>query len=251
MIRLLRAARRTAAIAGIGIAVGAGAQEPPAESPTSRVEALQIEQIPENAGDKAFIGSERRARPVPRPTVIEAPGAQISRGAGNAPASQITSRSQGTPGVAQLSKADLDATLAQLSPAERRVLLQAIEGTDICNDPPAVAAIVALCQNRIETRSREFSALANGAPSAEERLLRGDLENAGLPTISQVIERLARGGASSGDFSNQAIASIALATPATPPTRPRDEKAPDTQGLGEETQALINALINQLGGRAP
>lgn len=252
MLRPHGAARGAAAVAALGLAAaGAGAQEPPAETPASRTEALQIEQIPEDVATKAFIGTERRAPPVPRPAMTEAPGAQISRGAGNAPASQITSRTQGTPGMAQLSKADLDATLAQLSPAERRVLLQAIEGTDICNDPPAVAAIVALCQNRIETRSREFAALAETAPSAEERLLRGDLENAALPTVDQVIERLARAGASSGDFSNQAIASIALATPATTPTRPRDEEQPDTQSFGEETQALINALINQLGGRAP
>ena len=64
-------------------------------------------------------------------------------------ATKESARGQGGSAMAQLSKADLEATLAQLSAAERRVLLQAIEGTDICNDPPAVAAIVALCQNRI------------------------------------------------------------------------------------------------------
>jgi hypothetical protein len=153
--------------------------------------------------------------------------------------------------MAQLSKADLDATLAQLSAAERRVLLQAIEGSDICENPPAVAAIVALCQNRIETRSGDFAATGERKLSAEEQLLRGDLENAALPTIGQVIERLARGGAASDDFSNQAIASIALGSGVTAPSRPREEDVPDTQSFGEETQALINALINQLGGRAP
>jgi hypothetical protein len=153
--------------------------------------------------------------------------------------------------MVQLSKADLDATLAQLTPAERRVLLQAIEGTDICNDPPDVAAIVALCQTRIETRSAEFGTLAESQPSAEDRLLRGDLETANLPSVGQVIERLARGGASSGDFSNQAIASIALGTSAPPVARQPEEEQPGTGNLGEEAQALINAIINQLGGRAP
>jgi hypothetical protein len=258
MFRPPHAARRATGIGVIaalglaaGAAAGAGAQEPSAQTPASRTEALQIEQIPESAGGKAFIGPERRPPQVPGPTMTEAPGAQISRGAGNAPASQITSRAQGTPGMAQLSRADLDATLAQLSPAERRVLLQAIEGTDICDNPPTVAAILTLCQNRLETRSQEFGAIAESAPSAEEQLMRGDLENAALPTVGQVIERLARGGASSGDFSNQAIASIALATPATTPPRPREEEQPAAQSFAEESQALINALINQLGGRAP
>lgn len=131
------------------------------------------------------------------------------------------------------------------------MLLQAIEGSDICEDPPAIAAIVTLCQNRIETRSQEFARASERPVSAEERLLRGDFENTALPTVNQVIERLARSGASSGDFSNQAIASIVLGGPASPPARPNDEALPDTQAFGEETQALINALINQLGGRAP
>lgn len=65
-----------------------------------------------------------------------------------------------------------------------------------------------------------------------------------------MIERLARTSAASDDFSNQAIASIALATPTAPP-QPSEDEAGATEGLGQETQALINAIINQLGGRAP
>jgi hypothetical protein len=242
---------RLAPVIAIFALATATAAQPVADTPASRTEALQIEQVPDNAGGKAYLETERRLPPVPRPAMTEAPGEQISRGAGNAPASQITSRTQGTPSVAQLSKADLDATLAQLSPAERLVLLQAIEGSDICENPPAIAAIVTLCQNRIETRSQDFTRASERPASAEERLLRGDFDNAALPTVNQVIERLARSGASSGDFSNQAIASIVLGGPASPPARPNDEAMPDTQAFGEETQALINALINQLGGRAP
>ncbi|NJS14796.1 MAG: hypothetical protein HC788_09550 [Sphingopyxis sp.] len=176
---------------------------------------------------------------------------EIVRGASSTPASQISARGQGGPGIAQLSKADLDATLAQLTSAERRVLLQAIEGTDICDNPPNVAAILALCQTRLETRAADFAGAREGSVSAEDRLLRGDLESSVLPSVDTVIERLARGGASSGDLSNQEIASIALGNSAPTPSNPRDEEQPDTAGLGEEAQALINALINQLGGRAP
>lgn len=251
MLRLHRPSCLAPVLALLGLASVAGAQDSGDSTPASRTEAFQIQQIPDSADGKAFIGPIRSRTATSGPSVTEAPGEQISRGAPNAPASQITSRAQGMQGMAQLSKADLDATLAQLSAAERRVLLQAIEGSDICEDPPAVAAIVALCQNRIETRAGDFAAAGPRKLSAEEQLLRGDLENAALPTISQVIERLARGGAASDDFSNQAIASIALGSGVVAPSRPREEDVPDTQSFGEETQALINALINQLGGRAP
>ncbi len=153
--------------------------------------------------------------------------------------------------MAQLSSADLDATLAQLSPVERRVLLEAIAGSDICDNPPSVAAIVALCRTRIETRAGEFAGRSENPLSAEDRLLRGDLESTTLPSIAQVIERLARGGASSGDLSNQEIAAIALGANAPPADNSRDKEDPAQPQLGESAQALINALINQLGGRAP
>jgi hypothetical protein len=242
------------AIGGTSTAVLA--QDSPEDAATSRTEAHQIEmpQVSPGAGPgRAYLDSSGRPAPASRPsaTMVQTSGDAASRAQGRAPASQISTRGQGGLGVVQLSKADLDATLAQLTPAERRVLLQAIEGTDICNDPPDVAAILALCQTRIETRAAEFAALAERQPSAEDRLLRGDLETAALPSVGQVIERLARGGASSGDFSNQAIASIALGTSAPTPARPRDEEQADTASFGEEAQALINALINQLGGRAP
>jgi hypothetical protein len=226
-------------------------------SSTSRTEASQIEMPGADADtarqDRAFL--DPAGQPVaPAPTrgsLTETTQSQISRGESSAPASQISARGQGGSAVAQLSKADLEATLAQLSAAERRVLLQAIEGTDICNAPPNVAAIVALCQNRIENRSAEFTATSAGGASAEDRLLRGDLDNTALPSVDQVIERLARGNASSADFSNQAIASIALGTSPATTAPPREEQQPDTASFGEETQALINALITQLGGRAP
>ena len=232
----------------------AGQPADASESPASRTEASQIEMPQAAAGPgSAYLDSMARpaAPPQPRASLVEARSDGIIRGKGSAPASQISARADGGPGIAQLSKADLEATLAQLSPAERRVLLQAIEGTDICNDPPDIPAVVTLCQNRIETRATEFAPAAERSLSAEDRLLSGNLESAALPSIAQVIDRLARGGASSGDFSNQAIASIALGTTPAAPTRPREEEQPDTASFGEETQALLNALINQLGGRAP
>jgi hypothetical protein len=253
----LRLATILATLTAGGAATGPLAAQDQQPAPASRTDAIQIEMpVAESDGraGRAYLDTANRLAPPapPRNSLTQIPGDQISRGSGTAPASQISARGQGGSAVAQLSKADLDATLAQLSAAERRVLLQAIEGTDICDNPPAVAAIVALCQSRIETRSAEFSGVAERPASAEDRLLRGDLESTALPTIGQVIDRLARSGASSGDLSNQAIASIALGTNApAAPTTPGEEEQLETGNIGEEAQALINALINQLGGRAP
>lgn len=255
MIRSLRLAAPPLAAIGM-LASSAFAQDNADTSSASRTEATQIEmpasQTATGPGSAYLDTASRPVAPTPpRASLTQTGNDQIARGSGSAPASQISARSQGGPGMAQLSKADLDATLAQLTPAERRVLLQAIEGTDICDNPPNVGAIVALCQTRLETRSSDFARRADQPLSAEDQLLRGNLENSALPSVDQVIERLARGSASSGDFSNQAIASIALGNGTPAPARPRQEEVPDTASFGEETQALINALINQLGGRAP
>ena len=244
------------AVAGLALAGAAAAaaqsEVPPPDIDPTRASQIDMAQVPTTTGPgRAYLDSVARTAPEPSATVTQTSGEATFRAQGRTPASQISARGQGGPQMVQLSKADLDATLAQLTPAERRVLLQAIEGTDICNDPPNVPAIIALCQTRLETRSAEFAVLDQGQPSAEARLMQGDFETATLPSIGQVIERLARGGASSGDFSNQAIASIALGTSAPTTARARDEEQPATASFSEEAQALINALINQLGGRAP
>ncbi len=253
------ACRSLPLIAAIGVPVAALAlQDQPEQEPPqadSRTQAHQIA-VPANDPDirnpagKAYLDAGRSEPSALQPSLMQTPGNQISRVSNNPPASQITSPTQSGSGMAQLSKGDLDATLAQLSAAERRVLLQAIEGTDICDNPPAVSAVIALCQDRIETRSADFADKVERPMSAEEWLLRGDLENAALPSVNQVIDRLARTNAASNDFSNQAIASIALSTPAAPPRQTAGEQD-ETPGLGEETQALVNAIINQLGGGAP
>lgn len=227
------------------------------EQPIDRTAASQIEPPARTSGtaapSRAYLDETGRpAEPAPpRASLATDAATQISRTEGRVPARQISVAGDGTSAVAQLSRADLDASLAQLSAAERRVLLQAIEGSDICDDPPRVAAIIALCQTRIETRSGEFAAPPELTLSAEDRLLSGDLQSTTLPTLDAVIDRLARGGAAIGDPSNQAIAAIALGATTPPPARKPDDEAESSQKLGEEAQALINALVNQLGGGRP
>lgn len=236
-----------------GLASAATAQEQPGAD--SRIEASQIA-APLSEGEqrdqpsKAFLDNAPVQPPAPRASLMQTPGEQLARASGSAPASQITNAVQGGSAVAQLSKAELEATLAQLSAAERRVLLQAIEGSDICDNPPAVAAVVALCQSRLETRSQEFATPSERALSAEERLMRGDVDNTGLPSVVQVIERLSRVTVASDDFSNQAIASIALAPPSSPEPGAAEDDGTDPLGLSSQTQDLVNAIVNQLGGRA-
>lgn len=250
----MRDAARLASIGLLLIAGAAMAQEQGARD--NRIDAPQIETPAPDAErrmpvGKAYLETGSNTSPAPlRTSLIQSPSDTSVRAAPNPAANQITSLNQSGAGVAQLSKADLEATLAQLSPGERRVLLQAIEGTDICENPPQIAAIIALCQTRIETRSQEFAAMEERQLSAEERLIRGDFDGTALPNLGQVIARLARTSAASDDFSNQAIASVALAPPSMPSQTGEDE-AGATDSLVEGTQALINAIINQLGGGAP
>lgn len=217
----------------------------------SKTEAPQIGEsgpTTDEAARRVFV--DDAPAPRTRSSMMQSAGDQVGKAdAGNTPPMQLTATSDSTQALQQLSKADLDATLAQLTPAEREVLLQAIEGTDICDNPPAVAAIVALCRTRLETRSGEFSVAPDRPLTAEETLLRGGIDNGGLPSVEAVIARLSRvTAASSDDFSNQAIASVALAPPPAPegPGNGGDDTA---LGLGSETEALINAIVQQLGGQ--
>jgi hypothetical protein len=238
------------AIATVTLPAAAAAQQE--EGNASKTEAMQIG--PRDGGAtsgetarRVFL-DEAKAPPA-RPNLMQSAGDQIGEpDSGARLPEQITANSQASLGMPQLSKAELEATLAQLTPAERNVLLQAIEGTDICDNPPPLAAIVALCRTRLETRSGEFAAAPEKPLTSEERLLRGGVESSGLPSVEAVISRLARVTvASSDDFSNQAIASIALAPP--PATDNPAEEDQTGLGLGSETEALINAIVQQLGGQ--
>lgn len=137
--------------------------------------------------------------------------------------------------------------LAQLSEAERQVLLEAIDGTDICDNPPAIEAIRVLCRDRIETRSSDFAWREPNKLSAEERLLGEALEDTGPSAINRVIERLARNSGSVRSLEDQAVASIAFGRPADPGGNAADGVGEAGNDLSPETQQLINALIQQLG----
>ena len=127
------------------------------------------------------------------------------------------------------------------------MLLEAVEGTDICERATNIAAIQALCDGRIETRSAEFSGPTREL-TPEERLLGEGLGGERVATLESAITRLAENTGDSNDFSNQVIASVALGNPlADSGPVPSEEGA--VGELSADTQALVNAIVTQLGGQ--
>lgn len=242
--RILLLASAALLVPAAGIAQDAGSAS--SKTGASQIAPHGAPAAPDKPDRRVFLDDARPAQT--RQTRVQTEASQIPRRDRTmTQSSQISATGNEARQMPQLSRAELDATLAQLTPAERSVLLQAVEGTDICDRPPAVAAIIALCKTRIETRSGEVDT-ARGKPlTAEERLLRGGLESDGMPAVEAVIARLSRssGSSSSDDMSNQAIASVAL-TQSPGGTAPG--KTDDKTGLSPGTDALINAIVQQLGG---
>ncbi|MEL7218070.1 MAG: hypothetical protein AAGK01_06525 [Pseudomonadota bacterium] len=181
--------------------------------------------------------------------VVDARQNQAAEPDGSNAAPQISSTDDSERAIAQLDLGDLEGTLAQLTDAERQVLLEAIEGADICENPPKIPAIVELCETRLETRSSEFAARETNTLSAEERLLGESLDSTRTATtLDRDVERLARnaGRGDANSLDTQAIASVALGAP--PPAVPDQPAGTQLGDLPAETQALVNALVQQLGG---
>jgi len=175
---------------------------------------------------------------------LEAPPSGDANGA----VTQVSTKVDDTRDVIQLSDGDSARALAQLSNAERQVLLQAVEGTDICERGSDIPAIKALCDGRIENRSAEFTQETQ-RESAEDRLLGGGLDSTGVATLEAAIARLARNGVEPDNFSNQVIASVGLNNPAPSDTGAAAAADGDpTSDLSPETQAVVNAIVQQLGG---
>ena len=158
------------------------------------------------------------------------------------------SRAEGSQGVTQLSDGESARALAQLTQEERQVLLEAVEGTDICDSGSNIPALQALCERRLETRSAEF-AQGNEGSSAEDTLLGGRFDSERLATLEAAINRLAQTSASPEDFANQAVASVALGQQgALSDAQATSAEGDPTSDFSPETQAVINAIVQQLGG---
>ncbi len=255
------------ALAGMLITIPAlaFAQENPHIVPTE--EAAFVEQAP--ATETAVEQAETQSRPQPAadasskvyfpdaitPESVARARARASQqqqlsptmGGNAAGAAEQVSRSEPAgQAVAQLSNGGTSERLDQLSNAERQVLLDAVEGTDICERGSDIPALKELCEGRLETRSADFAQNADG--SAEDSLLGGGLDSARLATLEAAISRLAGSGADSSDFSNQAIASVALGNATLTDAQATAAESDPTSQLSSETQAVVQAIVQQLGG---
>lgn len=181
---------------------------------------------------------------ITRDRVEAARAQQIATGAPSGPVAQLTGE-EGVRAPVQLSAGDSADPLAQLTEDERGVLLEAIEGTDICARQLQVPAIRQLCAQRLETRSADFRPRAVNILSPEERLLGEGLGGNRVATLERVIERLGRNSASAQDFQNQAIASVVLDSGTDPAVQPEEGEG---DNLSAETRALIEAIVNQVPG---
>ncbi len=212
---------------------------------SSAVEASQIGQI--DPSKVYWPEDTRNASSMPPSEATSEEQLTEERGSGSDAQSQITGADESERSVDQLANAVFTGPLAQLSLAEREVLLEAVQGTDLCDGPQEIEAIRRLCETRIETRANEFSTHNANTLSPEEKLLGERLEDTARPSLTRIIDRLARNIGRPDDLDNQAIASVALAG-SPPPTGQPDDNADENAGdLPVETQQLINAIVQQLG----
>ncbi len=160
---------------------------------------------------------------------------------------QVSHDGQGRQDLDQVSVGSSSSALAQLSDVERQVLIEAVEGTDICDRSTDIPALQELCATRLETRSAEFAQNSDRG-LAEDSLLGGGLDSSRLATLEAAISRLAGNAANSNDFSNQAIASVALGNTTLSDAQATSAESDNASELSQETQAVVAAIIQQLGG---
>lgn len=218
-------------------------QQAPADEAPAQVRSQQIE----DASSKVYFPDEITPETVAIARARAAEQEQLERSAAEAgDVSQLSTGGEGARDVAQLSDGGSSEALAQLSAAERQVLLEAVDGTDICERGTDIPALQELCERRIETRSAEFSRPQGN--SAEDSLLGGGLDSERVATLEAAINRLARNDRDAGNFSNQVIASVALGNQTLGQAEATDAEGDPTAELSQETQALVAAIVQQLGG---
>ena len=132
--------------------------------------------------------------------------------------------------------------MAQLSTPDNDVEFARIEGFDRCSAELLSASDAAFCSRRLETRSDEFRTENARLLSAEEVLI-SERAAAGAQGVADASRTIGVRGASAEDRDNQALASLTLGQPAPPQDTPEETGQGD---LPAETQALIQAIVNQL-----
>ena len=218
------------------------------QAPDRGEDTAQVAQEPANSrSSSAYLTDQITPESIAAARSRAAEQEQLARQQEQPPVAQLSQREDNQQGVAQLSDGNSAQALAQLTEVEREVVLEAVEGTDICEQAQNIPAIQALCDGRIETRSAEV-AQASEDGSAEDNLLGGGFDAARLATLESAISRLAQGGADSANFSNQVIASVALDRAVVSGAQATAAEGDPTADLSAETQAVVNAIVQQLSG---
>jgi len=225
-------------------------QAPATEAALEQAETQSHPQPAADASSKVYFPEPITPQSVARARARSSQQQQISPASGDNAARAADQVSRSEPAgqaVAQLSNANASSALDQLSDAERQVLLEAVEGTDICERGSDIPALQELCEGRIETRSADFAQNAGGS-SAEDSLLGGGLDSSRIATLQSAISRLAGSSPDSSDFANQAIASVALGNTTLSDAQATSAESDPTSELSSETQAVVQAIVQQLGG---
>ena len=137
--------------------------------------------------------------------------------------------------------ADDGSDVEQLTEGDTSVEFARVEGLDRCSAELLGPENAEFCARRIEARSAEFASRLQPTLSAEEVLVGERYATAAGISVAEA-SRSAKGrDASPDDRDLQALASITL-TPAAPSSAPVDEE----EALPDATQALIEAIVNQL-----
>ncbi|MEH6789335.1 hypothetical protein [Parasphingorhabdus sp.] len=159
--------------------------------------------------------------------------------------------SEGTPkSVEQLSTSDRD---TQSSPAlsaraqSYDTATARVEGLDRCRAELLSSRDKTYCDQVIENRSAEFAGPNPALLTPEQKLL-GEREfDLGRTGPDAAARRLAVGRTSAADTESQAIASIVLNSPVATEQQPAAPEEPTD--MAAETQALIEAIVNNIGGQ--
>lgn len=217
-----------------------GSVKPPAQP---RVDRSSKVYFPDEITPEAVAAA--RAQALRQDQLKQAQGPVGDRGQGS-DVSQVSQTEERGRDVEQLSDGRSAEMLAQLTPAQREVLIDAVEGTDICEREQSIPALRALCEDRLEDRSSDFTQSRAGATAADA-ILGESLDSDRVATLEAAIARLARASASTDGVDDSVIASVAF----TNQTIANNQAAADSDpanDLSPDTQALVNAIVQQLGG---
>ena len=210
----------------------------------------QAEKANSDQEERVFLPADEK-EPGPQDQSVQqrATAPQLPPAEANVPPDQLSNeRGKTIRATDQLTREEGRRALLQLTRADRIVLAQAVEGTDICESEPTVPAIIELCLQKIENRAEQFAFEEANSLSPEERLLGEGLDGDRVASLENAISRLARGQSSFSSDEDQAVASVALSQGALAPASEAPAEANESE-LSVETQALINAIVEQLGNQ--